>query len=68
MKILNKPCECEPLAVNRISRSFWMRFVPGARAYACNACGERFLASKRLINAAKIAQRVNTFSHRTTPF
>jgi hypothetical protein len=66
MNILTKRCECEPLMAERISRRPWMRLLPGVRAYVCTTCGERFLASKNVVEAAKITQRLNNFSGQTT--
>lgn len=57
-------CACEPIAADRIARSFWMRLIPGIRAYHCRTCGTEFLASKRTMDALTIAQRQQAFTAR----
>ena len=57
-------CACEPVAADRMERSFWMRLLPGIRAYRCRTCGTDFLASKRSMDALVIAQRQQAFESR----
>lgn len=62
MRILKSGCGCEPLEVDRVKRSGWMRLVAGFRAYRCRTCGTEYMASKRLITDITITQRQEAFS------
>jgi hypothetical protein len=66
MNILTKRCACDRVAAERTPRRLLTRLLPGVRAYVCGTCGERFLASKRLIEEAKTTQRLNMFSGQGT--
>lgn len=50
MKIFLKPCEqCDFSDVGRLSRSWWMRFIPKLRFYRCARCRKNFMAPKKLV-------------------
>ncbi|MDP9899036.1 hypothetical protein [Variovorax ginsengisoli] len=46
-------CACEFRELERIPRSFWMRWIPFVRFYYCRQCRQQFLASKRKVDAAR---------------
>lgn len=46
-------CACGFKELERIPRTFWMRWIPFVRFYRCNQCQAQFLASKRKVDAAR---------------
>ena len=47
-------CSCHAQYLERIPRSFWMRFIPLIRLYYCANCNSRVLASKRRVDAGRL--------------
>ncbi|MBE7366527.1 hypothetical protein [Ramlibacter pallidus] len=39
-------CGCDRPVLARITRAFWMRFVPRFRHYLCRGCGDRVFRPK----------------------
>ena len=46
-------CACAFKELERVPRTFWMRWIPFVRFYRCNQCQAQFLASKRKVDAAR---------------
>ena len=54
MKIMLKGCSnCDLSELERVPRSFWMRWLPGLRHFYCRQCRRNVMAPKRLVDARK---------------